>query len=238
MASTISPALNEAGTKPPDSAGQSDKTQYAVRLSNALAKLFADALRPRFPGVLPGPGGEGIEAPAASASGTKRLDVNFSTPEKGLGLGVSIKTISFRDPKSKRYTHNMKRVDEELLAEAIDYHVRQPYAVLIGIYFLPSDGCDDGKDRSSFGSWVAKLFSRTGREGPEHHAELFERIFVGIYESEGKRRGDVVFFDARTPPPRLGRPDDAAVLTWDRLIEEIEKEYQDRNGATFRWADE
>lgn len=238
MAGVIAPALEEAEPKPPDDAGQSAKTQYAVRLSNALAKLVADALRPRFAGILPGTGGEGIEAPAAAASGTKRLDVNFSTPEKGLGLGVSIKTISFRDAKSKRYTHNMKRVDEELLAEAIDYHVRQPYAVLIGLYFLPVAGCDDGKDRSSFGSWVAKLFSRAGREGPEHHPELFERIFVGIYESVGANRGDVVFFDVRTPPPRLGRPNDAAVLTWDQLIEEIRSEYQDRNGAIFRWADE
>jgi hypothetical protein len=238
MASTIAPALDEAEPKPPDAAGQSAKTQFAVRLSNALAKLLADALRPRFPGILPGPGGEGIEAPAAAASGSKRLDVNFSTSEKGLGLGVSVKTISFRDPKSKRYTHNMKRVDEELLAEAIDYHVRQPYAVLIGLYFLPADGCDDGKDRSSFGSWVAKLFSRAGRQGPEHHPELVERIFVGIYESEGANRGDVVFFDVRTPPPRRGRPSNAVVLTWDQLIAEIQGEYEDRNGATFRWADE
>src|SRR5262245_27500507 len=75
---------------------------------------------------------------ARTAKGFKKLDVNYSTPELGLALGVSIKTINYRDPETKRYTKNYSRVDNELRAEAMDYHQRQPFAVLVGLLFLPS----------------------------------------------------------------------------------------------------
>ena len=84
------------------------------------------------------------------------MDVNYSTVELGLGLGVSIKTINFPDPKTRRYTKNYTRVDNELRAEAADYHERQPYAVLCAVVFLPLEACDDGgvSAPSSFGQSI------------------------------------------------------------------------------------
>jgi hypothetical protein len=140
----ISAAFLAAGSRPPASAKRSDKKNYAESLSRQLAQCFADALRPHFPGIVPDEEGRGQESRARTAKGFKRLDVNYSTPELGLGPGVSIKTLNYRDARSRRYTKNFTRVDNELRAEAVDYHVRQPWAVLEGVLFLPLDACDDG----------------------------------------------------------------------------------------------
>ena len=85
---------------------RTDKKNYAELLSRALAQRFADALRSSFKGILPNPDGSGQESKARTGKGLKKLDVNYSTVELGLGLGVSIKTINFRDPKTRRYTKN------------------------------------------------------------------------------------------------------------------------------------
>jgi hypothetical protein len=121
-----------------------DKKNYAEAFSRALAQRFADALRGSFDGILPDVKGVGQESRARTGKGLKKLDVNYSTVELGLGLGVSIKTINFRDLKTGRYTKNYTRVDNELRAEAADYHERQPYSVLCAVVFLPSDACEDG----------------------------------------------------------------------------------------------
>lgn len=134
--------------RPAADADRGVKKNYAEALSRALAQLFADELRRKFPGIKPDVEGRGHESKARTAKGFKQLDVNYSTPELGLGLGVSIKTLNYRDGKSKRYTKNFTRVDNELRAEALDYHVRQPWSVLQGVLFLPVDSCDDAK-RSS-----------------------------------------------------------------------------------------
>lgn len=234
--SSIREALAEAGPRPGDSASQTEKRRYAELLSHALASLLAKALRERF-------GTDAIkagESKAGSAKGAKRLDVNYSDELHGLKLGVSIKTINHRDKSGRgTYTKNRKRVDEEFLAEALDYHVRQPYAVLVGLYFLPRDACDDGTDRraSSFGQWVEKLYSRSGRRDPKDNPELFERIFVGLFEQgPGETQGEVRFFDSQTPPPRVGAPPAVHFKTWNQLIEEIAAEYAKRN-EPFRWGD-
>lgn len=241
VTSSMREALEKAGPKPGDSADQDPKRKYAERLSNALADVLARDLKRRFPKLLAGI--KSGETRAGSQSGAKRLDVNYSTELHGLGLGVSIKTISHRDKKSGRYTHNMKRVDEEFLAEAMDYHVRQPYAVLVGLHFMPVGACDDAKAKStasSFGSWVKKLFGRTGRRGrsgPKDNAELFERMFIGLFEPDGPNRGDVRFFDVRAAPPKQGRPAEGSLLNWDDLLDQVGQVYTERNAA-FRWAGE
>ena len=58
---------------------------------------------------------------------------------------ASIKTIGFRDRGTGRYTKNYTARDNELRAEAEDYHLRQPYAVLAGLLFLPADAANDGR---------------------------------------------------------------------------------------------
>jgi hypothetical protein len=92
---------------------------------------LANALRPSFP-ILPDEFGKKQESKARTSKGYKKLDINYSTTELGLGLGVFVKTLNFKDPKSQRYTKNYSRIDNELRAEASDYHERQPYAVRNG----------------------------------------------------------------------------------------------------------
>lgn len=117
--------------------GRAVKRDFAQRLSTCLAQKVADALRPKFRGVLPDETGGKHESRSGSASGLKKLDVNYSNPQIGLGLAVSIKTLNFKDQVTGRFTKNIRRLDGELRAEAQDCHVRQPYSVLAGLIFFP-----------------------------------------------------------------------------------------------------
>lgn len=218
---------------------QSEKKNYAERLSRGLAQKFANGLRPTrgFDAILPNPAGSRHESRVRSAKGYKKLDVNYSTVELGLGLGVSIKTINFRDPTTGRYTKNYTRVDGELRAEASDYHVRQPYAVMVAVIFLPLDACDDGSDQtpSSFGQAIQIFRFRSGRLDPEHDPMLFEKILVGLYDTSERTFGDLAFFDVAMPPPRRGRPQ--SLLTFSQACQSIVETYDARNSPRFVWAD-
>lgn len=229
--------LNWAGDRDTIAAGSATaKKNYAELLSRALAQRFADALRGSFHGILPDPSGAGQESRARTGKGLKKLDVNYSTVELGLGLGVSIKTINFRDAKTKRYTKNYTRVDNELRAEAADYHERQPYAVLCAIVFLPLDACDDGgMAASSFGQAVQIFRYRAGREKPVDDHTLFERILIGLYDSEAPDFGRVGFFDVMDDPPRLGRP--GALRSFQEAVDALIAAYDQRNKPTFTWAE-
>jgi hypothetical protein len=215
------------------------KKNYAERFSRALASRVAQELRANFPGVLPDTDGRGQESRARSSKGYKRLDVNYSTVELGLGLGVSIKTINFRDGATKRYTKNYTRADAELRAEAADYHERQPYAVMVALIFLPVDSCDDGEKRSnapsSFGQAVQIFRFRGGREKPTDPPLLFERVFIGLYHHEADEHGNVRFFDVRHAPPKRGRP--SRSLSMSEVVREIVKTYDARNRPAFIWDD-
>ena len=213
-----------------------DKKNYAEALSRALAQRFADALRGSFEGILPEPDGSGQESRARTGKGLKKLDVNYSTVQLGLGLGVSIKTINFRDAKTKRYTKNYTRVDNELRAEAADYHERQPYSVLCAVVFLPLDACDDsGTAASSFGQAVQIFRYRAGREKPVEDATLFERILIGLYNTDPTRFGHVAFFDVMDTPPRQGKPQ--SLMSFKGAIDAIVTAYDQRNKTTFKWAE-
>ena len=95
MAGDIRNELKNAGPRPAAEADRTGKKNYAERLPRQLAQKVADELREDFPGVTPNADGRGHESPARTAKGFKKLDVNYSTLELGLGLGVSIKTINF-----------------------------------------------------------------------------------------------------------------------------------------------
>jgi len=154
--------LKKAGRRPGKDADTSIKIDYAVRFAELVAERMAVDLSSRLKGIT-----ATTKRTAGSMGGkTKQLDVNFSTPKLGLALGISLKSVHTRDKKgAERYTHNMKRNEEELRVEASGYHKRQPYAVMLGVLFLPFDSCRDGKaGPSSFGSWVRHLRPYTGRE--------------------------------------------------------------------------
>ncbi len=239
---TFREAFRAAGERPDDGTSTAKKN-YAERLSRHLATLFASHLRKDFPLVTPDEKGARQEEPARTAKGTKKLDVNYSTPQLGLGLGVSIKTLNFRDPSTARYTKNYTRIDNELRAEALDYHERQPWALLVAVVFLPVDACDDYNPKSSeasssFGQAVKVFRYRAGRVRPSDPGELFERVFVGLYALDAADPWDVRFFDVMQAPPRGGRPDLSGLLTLEQVVAEIVRTYDARNNPPFEWAGE
>ncbi|MBK6486133.1 MAG: hypothetical protein IPF98_04510 [Gemmatimonadetes bacterium] len=259
---TLLDALDQSEPRPSDDSGsRKDKKNYAERLSNKLAILVANRLRSvdaSMAEVLPMPDGSGRETGAASGASKKlkKTDVRYSTFDTGLELLVSIKTYSFRDPRKDktgqvvlgRYTKNMVRNDHELRAEAMDHHERAPYAVLVALFFIPMRACDDaGADKSSFAHAIMTFRSRTGRQSPTDPHQLFERMFIGLYELEGDQRGEVWFFDVMDKPPRRGRPARVdppkgeprrGLLTLDEMVREVVKTYGIRNRRFIEWADE
>ena len=259
---TFRDALALAGDRPPDDSDRDEKKNYAQRLSNAIAILIANKLRATgsFWGILPESDGSALETLSASGASKKgkRTDVRYATAATGLELLVSLKTLNFRDAKRDRgtgkivlgrYTKNMVRNDHELRAEAMDHHERFPYAVLIGLFFLPIESCDDGvSDKSSFAHAVMTFRPRAGRLEPSDPSAKFERFFIGLYRADIGEADAVGFFDVTDAPPRRGRPpwlDEPTdplrgerLLTLDRVIAEIVREYGIRNRTYIQWADE
>lgn len=238
---TFREAFRGAGERPAEGTS-TQKKNYAERLSRNLASLFANRLRKDFDPITPDESGKGQEKPARTAKGTKKLDVNYSHPDIGLGLGVSIKTLNFRDADSGRYTKNYTRIDNELRAEALDYHERQPWAVLAAVIFLPVDACDDYKAsarkeaNSSFGQAIKVFRYRGGRNCPTDAGQLFERVFVGLYAIDDDDPWDVRFFDVMQAPPRSGRP--SKTLSLEEVLAQIVQTYDGRNNDPFVWAGE
>ncbi|MBL8840490.1 MAG: hypothetical protein JNL90_03055 [Planctomycetes bacterium] len=236
----MSEALRAAAPRPEATSSRDEKKNYAQRLSRELAALVAGSLRSRFEGILPSAAGEHHESRARSSRGMKKLDVNYSTVQLGLGLGVSIKTVTHPDPRSGKFSKNYTRIDNELRAEASDYHERQPYAVLVALVFIPRDACADATPRaaSSFGAAVKALRPRNHRTAPEQKADRFERIFIGLYVPEGADAGECSFFDVDTAPPWSGTPAERDLLSYETMISEVESCYDQRNAPPFRWADD
>ena len=240
---TLADVLDAAAPRPPDVALTreerhklaEDKRTYATRFADKMAICVANGLRDRFPGVLPDEAGRGVESPAQSVRGPKKLDVNYSTPQLGLGFGISLKAVHFREKERRGYIHNMKRNDEELRSEASGYHQRQPYAVMIAVLFLPDDACDDAGPRhpSSFGAWVKYLRPLAQRQSAHDDIDRYEKVFIGLYSRDGSR---MEFFDVAHAPPRRGRP--KVLLTYYEFLDEVEKTFLKRNVADFEWADE
>lgn len=231
--------LERAGKIPMISAAQKDKKNFAERFSKHTATYIANGLRPEFRGILPNEDGTGQESPAPTERGFKRLDVNFSTPTLGLALGVSVKSIHNPDPKNGRFTKNYSRNDNELRAEAVDYHRRQPFAVLVGVLYLPVASCEDASETSeeqasSFGSAVKYFRRRAGRERPSDEPDLFELFYIATYDlaSSSDR-----YFDVMTAPPRTRRPTERETLDFSGFIERIRRAYEARNRLGFDWAE-
>ena len=251
-------ALDKAKPKPAADADQADKKNYAQRLSNAAAQVIADGLRPHYPNITPDAQGGEQEARVRVAYGTKRLDVKVTDPTLGLLLSVSIKTYSFRDYNTKtkklgRFTKNVVRNDHELRGEAAVLHQRQPYSVVIGVFFTPIEAALDGTSRgkSSFAHHCATFRKRAGRGrravtglgkpaymqlgGEDTRADLCERMFIGLYETQGDRRGHVRFFDVESDPPQLGLPSEKQTYSFDQFVDLVHREVGVRNAMSPTW---
>ena len=98
----LTAALKTLPSKPPDTESQQAKKRYSELMSaaiaNALGRSFASAgcaeARPAGPGEV---GASGAERRLAGGIGAKKVDVTWATEESGLLLGISVKTISFRE---------------------------------------------------------------------------------------------------------------------------------------------
>ncbi len=237
----ISAVLAASAPRPSVGEPVANKNKYAVRFAEHMARRIAADLQDRLRGIE-----STTKRSAGAVRGLKQLDVNFSTTGLGLALGISLKSVHLEDVKTGRYTHNMKRNEEELRIEASGYHKRQPYAVLIGVLFLPFDSCDDGKkdNPSSFGSWVRHLRPYAGRAAPDDEIDRFEKLYIALYAPDGS---DLRFFDVESDPPKNRRPPaDGPFLSADRrprrqlsyaeFREAVYHKYLERNAAEFRWA--
>ena len=242
-ARVLSTVLRAAEPRPDVQSPTEDKIKYATRFADEMAVQIANDLAGRLRGIA-----ATTKRNAVSVKGKKQLDINFSTPEHGLALGISLKSVHLRDVRgAERYTHNMKRNEEELRIEASGYHKRQPYAVMVGVLFLPLDSCTDGKrgNPSSFGSWVRHLRPYAGRVESTDDLDIFEKIYIGLYQIDGS---DLILFDVESDPPKNGEPArdgdllaaDGRVrrlLSYTEFLEAIYHVYLRRNSAEFRWAE-
>lgn len=221
----------EAAAPRPESGKESGP--YATRFANKMAIFVANGFRGRFPGVKPDASGKGVESKSRAVRGLKKLDVNYSTQQAGLLLGVSLKSVHFSENVRYRFHHNCKRNDEELRVEATGYHQRQPYAVLAAILVLPFAACEDADSRpSSFGRWVQYLWPLAGRDDPQGDLDRFEHVFVALYDPD-PTRDEVTFFDVTTPPPKAGRP--AKTLSLEDVVATIAETFAKRNSMDFVW---
>ena len=201
--------------------GRGEKKNFAQRFSTAIAQKIAEALRKDFPGIQPSADYKGHESLSSSASGLKKIDVNYSSARSGLELAISIKTINFKDEETRRYTKNTKRVDGELRAEAEDVHKRQPYAVLVAYVFLPIEAATDGKS-SSLDHNAKTLVHRAGRVDTKNEFSHVELAFIGLYTDEGR----VAFYRPETIPVH-GVPADS--MTFSQTLQAVRKLHAKRN---------
>lgn len=176
--------------KPDDVATAPQKKAYSEALSNAVARAFAAALherglehtRPTQPGELDR---SGAERRMSGGIGAKKVDVTWATEESGLLLGISIKSINFRDSRSNNFQKNLTNRRGDMLFEAVTLHRRFPYAVLGGLFFLNEAAAKDGtaKRKSTFLNTHARLRLFTGRSDPSGREEQYEHLLSYSTES-------------------------------------------------------
>ena len=183
-------ALRSVGDKPSDAASPPVKKFYSERVSAAIAGAVAQELRERgLKGTRPAPPGEldtsGAERRMAGGIGAKKVDVTWATEEAGLLLGISIKTINFRDGRTNNFQKNLTNRRGDMLFEAVTLHRRFPYAVLGGLFFLDKGAAHDQtkRRRSTFLNAHARFRLFAGREDPGGRDEQYERLYLVLLDA-------------------------------------------------------
>ncbi|QJR10112.1 hypothetical protein DSM104443_01165 [Usitatibacter rugosus] len=178
-------ALKTLGPKPPDSAKPAVKKAYSENISRVVSLAVAQELRHRGleearPAGADELGDSGAERRMAGGLGAKKVDVTWATAEAGLLLGISIKTINFRDATTKNFQKNLVNRRGDMLMEAVTLHRRFPYAVLVAFFFLDKDAAKDEtpQRRSTFVNAHHRLKLFTGRDDPADRDEQFERFYL------------------------------------------------------------
>jgi hypothetical protein len=136
--------------------------------------------------------------------------------------------LNFKDERTGRFTKNIKRLDGELRAEAQDYHVRQPYAVLAALIFLPSEAAHDSVAKSSLRHAWEVFERRSGRKSTTtNDASLFEHAWICVYESDQEHFGECRCFDVSKEIPLTGLPPEHVTLS--DVVHQIERTFRGRN---------
>lgn len=220
--------IRAAGVKPPHEAPQAEKKNYAERLSNEIARAVAGTLRGLGLANCQPERARGRERQFAGGIGAKKVDVSFATEEDGLVLGVSIKSISFPDGRTRNYQKNLTNRRGDLLAEATTLHQRFPYAVIGGLFLFDEGAAADGTSRRPSTFETAHEYFRAfdGRGNQANSVERFEALGIVLYRAAEP-------FAYRYYA--AGHPATPEPLTafFDRLLRRI----AERNPDRFRYVD-
>jgi hypothetical protein len=97
------------------------------------------------------------------------------------------------------------------------------------VVFFPVDAASDGVDgRSSLKHGWDVFRRRSGRKSSDDDPNLFEILFLGMYNSSIEHFGDVRFFNVLTEPPDRGMPE--TLLTFEDVIAAIVSAFNARHG--------
>jgi hypothetical protein len=214
----LTTALKALQERPPEDATAPVKKAYSERMSQAIAAAFADELRQRgMKTALPAPPGtvgiSGAERRLSGGIGAKKVDASWATEESGLIAGLSIKTINWRDSKTKNFQKNLTNRRGDMLFEAVTLHRRFPYAVLAGFFFLDwgAESDDTGKRRSTWANAHQRLRLFTRRTDPAGREEQFERLYLVLVQATK--------FAAKWKVREVGRPNDE--LDCDAILADL-----------------
>ena len=97
---TFADVLSASSPRPESGKGSGP---YATRFANQMAVFVANGFRSRFPEIKPDASGKGVESKSRAVRGLKKLDVNYSTQQAGLLLGISLKSVHFSENASYRF---------------------------------------------------------------------------------------------------------------------------------------
>lgn len=232
VSDVLSAALKSLPPKPDEGAKQDEKKRYSELVSNAVAQAMAEALRQRgLEGTRPSPPGEngvsGAERRLSGGIGAKKVDVTWTTEESGLLFALSIKSINWRDSKTKNFQKNLTNRRESLLFESVTLHRRFPYAVLAGFFILDKGAADDGtaKRESTFQNAHARLKLFTGRLDPAGREEQYERLYIVLLDATPLQ----ATFDVYA----AGTPDEQ--LDIEDVFDELMRLIADRNPDFYRY---
>jgi hypothetical protein len=224
--------LSTLGPKPADSAPQATKKAYSERLSRIVAIAVANELRLRgLAGARPTEAGlddkSGAERRMAGGIGAKKVDVTWSTEESGLLMALSIKSINFKDQKTKNYQKNLTNRRGDLLFESITLHRRFPYAVLVGLFFFDAEAKQDGTTtrHSTFVNAHERLMLFKGRIDPAGRDEQYEHLYIGLLLSDADGSNVKCEFS------RVGELDNP--ITLDDVLDESLKTLVTRNSDLY-----
>jgi hypothetical protein len=212
-------AIRVAGAKPPDSEKRHPKKLYSEKLSHGLAYALAAKLRDAgFHGTRPEAGGP-KEAQFQGGLSSKRVDVSYSDEMHGLMLGVSVKGINFPS-----FGKNLPNRFADLCTEAVNLHMRFPFAVLGVLFVMPEDADLDLTERrtvSTFRRAARMMATISGREDYSDTPESFENATMLRYRPESHPEG---------PHVDLFSADDVgAALTEAEYVERLRAAYNVRN---------